>query len=401
MKLLQIALRNLFRQRRRTALTGLAIAIGVCAVVFVIGFFNGVITMMMKLTVESSIGALQIHKKGYADADEPLKFDMPEDAAMLARIKAVKGVTAVAPRLMFEGLMNNGTGASVVIGTGISPVDELLVCPGRAEQFGPTPFTSRQGEDVIVGDELANALGLHVGSTATFLAPTQRGTSNALDTTIKGLLEVKLPLASKVVGIVPLDFAQSLVRMPGRVTEYAVSVTDLDLAPAIAKDLATALGVEYEVQTWREREPAAGAAIDRFAIIVTIASFALFLLIGAILMNSMLMSLQERVREIGTMMSLGVRRRQVLSIILTEASLLAFLAAAIGAVIGALIVFWLHHRGIMFVLRGAKPLQVFPYAGFALIAKAIVGAVIGAVVAALYPAFKASRLSPVEALRTL
>lgn len=401
MKLFKIALRNLFRQRRRTALTGVAVALGVCSVVFCVGFFNGVILMMMKLTVESSIGAVQIHKKGYADADLPLKFDMPEDAAMIERIKSVKGVRAVAPRLMFEGLMNNGASASVVIGTGISPKEEYEVCPGRTEQFGANPITSRKGEEVIVGEELASSLDLKVGSAATFLAPTQRGTSNALDATIKGMLEIKLPLASKVVGIVPLDFAQSLVRMPGRVTEYAVAIDDIEVAPAIAATLASTLGPEYEVQTWREREPSAAAGIDRFGIVVTIASFVLFLLVGAILMNSMLMSLQERVREIGTMMSLGVRRHQVLGIMLTEASLLGFFAATVGAIIGALIVLWLHNRGVEFVLRGAAPLIVFPFAGLSLIVKTICGAVIGAVVAALYPAFKASRLSPVEALRTL
>jgi putative ABC transport system permease protein len=401
MKLFAVALRNLLRQRRRTALTGSSIVLGVVFALFVTAFFNGMIETLMRITVESSLGAVQVHRRGHLDADEPLKVDMPEDAAMLARLRSVPGVKAVAPRLQFEGMINNGTRASVVIGTGIDPQNEYLVCPGRKDVLGAEPLTSRSGDDVIIGDELASALGLEVGSAASFLAPTQRGASNALDATIKGLTEVKLIIAAKVIGIVPLDFAQSLVRMPARVTEYAISVHDLQQVSQVANALRNELGDDYEVHTWREREPAAGAGIDRFGVIVAIVVLILFLLVGSSLVNSMLMSVQERVREIGTMMSLGVRRRQVLGIVITEASLLAFFAAVIGAVIGILIVAWLHQRGVTFAPRGSKPLQVFPFAGVSLVLKTIAGAVLGAIVAALYPAIKASRLSPVEALRTI
>src|SRR6185503_3723844 len=89
MRLFNIAIRNLTRQKRRTALTGLALFVGIFVTVFLTGFFNGMTETLIRLTVESSIGAIQVHKAGHVEADEPIKFDMPEDAAIISKMKAV------------------------------------------------------------------------------------------------------------------------------------------------------------------------------------------------------------------------------------------------------------------------------------------------------------------------
>ena len=168
-----------------------------------------------------------------------------------------------------------------------------------------------------------------------------------------------------------------------------------------ANAIQAAVGPEYEVHTWREREPGAGASIDRFNVVVAIIVSVLFLLVGSIVVNSMMMSVQERVREIGTMLSLGVRRRQVLGIILAEGVFLAFFAAALAALFGVLLVIVLQSKGVTFQIKGASPLIVYPYTTASLIARIVFGCIAGTLLASAYPAYRASRLLPVEALRTL
>jgi len=396
--LLRIAARNLFRQRRRSMLTGASIALGVMCSLFAVGFLNGTVDTMMQLTVEANIGAIQIHKKGYSDADEPLKFDLPQDDALRAKVLSVPNVKAMAPRLTFDGLLNNGQTASILIGTAIEKEQELQVCPGREEQLGTSALGAN---DMILGDELARNLGLQVGSTATVLAASQKGASNALDATVSGMLEVKLPTMAKMVGVMSLSFAQRLLRMPNRVTEYALSVAKLRDARATAEAIQVVLGPDYEVETWRERDPTSAAAIDRFAVVVGLIIFILFLLVGSSVVNSMLMSVQERVREIGTMMAVGVKRRQVLGIVLAEAAVLAFVASLIGALFGLALILYYGQKGVVFDIKGMKAFVVLPYATVKIVGLTVLGAEAGAIISAFYPAFKASRLSPVEALRSV
>jgi putative ABC transport system permease protein len=396
--LLRIAARNLLRQRRRSALTGASIVLGVACALFAMGFLGGFADTLIRLSVDSQIGAIQIHKRGYADADEPLKFDLPDDASIRDTVMAVPNVLAMAPRINFEGLLNNGKTASVLFGTAVDKKKEMQVCPGREAQLGTAELA---GDDIVLGDEMATTLDLKVGSNATLLAASQRGASNALDVGIEGLLEVKIPLAAKMVGVVSVPFAQRLLRMPGRVTEYALSVKDLREVKSTAAAVQSALGDAYEVETWREREPQAAAGVDRFTVIIGIIVIILFLLVGSSVVNSMLMSVQERVREIGTMMAVGLKRRQVLAIVLAEAGVLAVGAAVLGTIIGIAIVSYLGSKGVVFQLKGAKPLEIYPRVTAVAVIRTVIGAEIGALLSALYPAFKASRLSPVEALRTV
>ena len=119
------------------------------------------------------------------------------------------------------------------------------------------------------------------------------------------------------------------------------------------------------------------------------------------IINTMLMSVFERVREIGTLLAVGVRRAQVMQMFLIEAAVIGAVGGLLGAVLGRLVVFGFAVKGIAFQLSGvsgSNVLRPFVTAGFTLGAVAV--ALLGAVGAALWPAFRASRLNPVEALRS-
>ncbi len=401
-RLMLIAVRNVLRNKRRSLFAGLAMIIGVGFVVFLNGFFNGFIDGVIKGQVEGSMGAVQVHRRGFTKATaDPLKLDMPADPAFVARLRAVPGVVAVAPRINFEGLLNNGQTANVIAGLAVDPVLEYEVCPQRTKVEVDGSLDRDAIDQAIVGAELAKAMELMPGSGAVLLSATQGGNQNALDLTVKGRLESPIPFASKRSVIVPLGFAQTLLKMSGRVTEYAIRVADLRDLRAIADRLQAELGAEYEVHTWDERDAAGATFVGRLRAISVMVTAVLFVLILTFIVNTMLAAVYERAHEIGTMLAVGVRRRQVLGMFLVESMTLGLLASTIGSALGSVVVLYYAQRGITLQPPGTKPAIMYPFLSFSTLALVLSMSVVGAVVAALYPAFKASRLRPADALRAV
>ena len=397
-----IAVRNVLRNKRRSLFSAMAMIIGVAFVVFLNGFFNGFIGVVIRESVEGRTGALQIHHRGFLTAQsDPLKLDMPSDPAFVARIRAVPGVTAIAPRINFEGLLNNGSVANVIVGLGVDPREEYVVCPWRKGVEVDGSLSPDATDQMLVGAELAESMELAPGASVTLLSATQRGASNALDASVKGRIDSPVPFASKRSLVVPLAFAQSLLKMPGRVTEYAVAIDRLDDAELVKQRLQTALGAEFEVHTWDERDTNAATFVGRLRAIVTLVTSVLFVLMLTFIVNAMLAAVYERVREIGTMLAVGVRRSQVLRMFLVEAMTLGLAASVLGSLLGTAAVLYFGHHGIVLQPPGTKPATLYPFVSFASLSFAIFVSVAGAVLAALYPAFKASRLRPVEALRAV
>ena len=195
-RLIAIAMRNLLRNPRRTALTGVSVLVGVAFVIFLNGFFNGFITTIIRSTVETQIGAIQVHRAGFLDASaDPLKKDMPDNLG--AQIKTVAGVSAVAARLNFEGFANNGTQASVFTAVGIDPSTEYVVCPRRDQSTEGKRFASINETKVFFGEQLARSLDLKAGASVSLLSATQRGNQNALDAEVAGTLHLNVPFAGK------------------------------------------------------------------------------------------------------------------------------------------------------------------------------------------------------------
>jgi len=404
---LSLAVRNLVRNRRRSALTALAVALGAAALVFLQGFIEGFISTGIDASVLGSVGAVQIQRAGSLGADEPLKLALRETPELVARITAVPGVAAVAPRLVFDGMVSNGSESTLFTAVAIDPALEYRVCPLRATAVrgASTPLAAGDRGRALMGKALATSLGAVRGSSLMMQSssPGMPGT-NALDVEVSGTLSTLDFSESKHAMTVPLSFAQDLLRMPGRVTGYVASVADLEAVDAVADRLRAALShepVAYQVTTWHDQDVRLAEQIAQARGIFGFVAAVLFLLIAAGIVNTMHLSVQERVREIGTMVALGTRRRQVVQLFLAEAAVLGLVSAGLGASTGWLVVGAIGLRGVALHPPGGDALIVRPHIGLSFIAGVVCFAVAGAVVAALRPAFRASRRPPAEALRAL
>lgn len=404
-RLPKLALRNVGRNRRRSLITGITIVFGVAMVLIVRGFTGGMAKMMTDDVVQGRSGAIQIHRSGYIEnADSvPTKLNLPYTDELRAKIAAVPHVNGVTGRITFNGLVSNGSQQTMFIGRGMDLSHEQEACPkARTLVAKGAPLEVSDGTSVtLLGFELAQSFKVDPGAMVTLQSSSPSGRSNALDLKVKGLTTSSFPFENKRVVTLPLGTAQQLVGLEGRVTEYVLAVDDLQFLDETAETLRQTLGPEYEVHTWKELQPFVRDLIARSNFVLGAVAFVLFLIVLTGIINTMLMSVFERVREIGTLLAVGVRRAQVMQMFLIEAGVIGAAGGLGGALIGRIVLFVFNTRGIPFQLSGLSGSNVLrPFATNTFTIAAILVAALGALFAALWPAFRASRLNPVEALRS-
>ena len=401
MQLLLLAIRNLTRNKRRTLISAGAIMFGVLAIIALDGLGNGFLENLIATTIESKVGAVQVFRAGYLGSDDPLKKALPHDAALIARISGSPGVTAVTPRIEFDGMLSNGSESTLFLATAIDPQTEYLVCPKRAARVSPGSQPLRPGRegDALIGKSLAESLGAGIGSTLVMTAAGPHASTNALDIDLSGFLPTQSVAESKRMATVRLAYAQDLLRMRGLVTQYTVGVADLRQAEAVAARLQATLGAEFQVTTWAELDPQTKTRAASIDYVLFFIGGVLFLLVATGIVNTMLMSVYERVREIGTMLAVGVRRWQITLLFLLEAAALGLLATLVGTVLGVALVKTVAHYGLPIRPPGGDVSILYPSVTPTFLAIVILFAVVGTLLSALYPAWKASRLRPVDALR--
>jgi putative ABC transport system permease protein len=400
--LVRLAARNLWRNSRRTLITLSAVVIGVGVVVFLTGFKNGFNQMMLLNTVEVRTGALQVHVRGYVGSNEslPVKLNFKDDEGLAKKILSVGGVTHVAPRINFGGMVSNGLASGMFIGTAVDPAREYAVAPRAREQLlSGRPLEVSDKNGMLIGQELSKSFKADPGTSLTLLAQGPEGAQNVLEAVVQGFPNLSNPFEGKRVVSVPLAFAQELLGMPGRVTEFAVSVSDIGRVDEIAALVQAAIGDAYEVHTWRQLAPFILDIIRRQDFVLSLVSTVLFIIVVTGIINTMIMSTFERVREIGTMMALGVRRQSILALFLAESIILGLTGGAVGALAGLSAVLTLGARGLTIDSPGGGRTVLYPFVGAGFIGLTVFVAFLGAVISALWPAWTASRPRPVEALR--
>ncbi|AKJ00787.1 putative ABC transport system permease protein [Archangium gephyra] len=415
-----IAARNVARNRRRSLVTLAAVLLGVTAVLVLRGFIDGFVRLMVDDIVQGKTGALQIHTAGYMDSSDalPLEPSLPYDETLLARVRAVPGVTGVTGRIQFSGLVSNGVSQTMFVGRALDLVTEKQAVPraGFDVMPGGRALAGNDHAHAILGNELAQSFhavtpaekAKAAGAEAlvdrvTLASSSPKGRANSLDVSVEGLSVSSLPFENKRVVTVPLKLAQELLGLEGRVTELAVAVDDLRNLERIAADLREQLGPRYEVHTWQELQPFVRDIISRQRFVMGLISVILFIIILTGIINTMLMSVFERVREIGTMLAVGMRRKQVLTMFLVEATLLGVLGGVGGVLLGSAIVRGIAARGIpmSMVVNSGSQSVLRPELDPSFVGLTLAVAVVGALAAAAWPAWRASRLDPVEALRSV
>lgn len=401
--LLSLALRNIFRNRRRTILTFFAIVSGMASIIVFGGFVSYTYFALREQTIHSQLGHLNIFRAGYsAHPGDSSKYFLADFGAIEKQAASVSGVRTVTARLGFSALISTGDKTMNCLATGIIADREQELSNAETILAGRR-LGVNDSSGVVLGDLLSQALGVKVGDTVTLLTTTAAGMINAQDLQVTGIARVGSREYDRVFVKLPLDVAQRLLNT--KEVERVVILLDRTSDTAgVARALESrfqSAGLSVEIKTWEDLADFYQAVVRLYngifrVVILIIASLFLF---G--IANTLTMSIFERVREIGTLRAIGTRREGIRMMFLWEGFVLGLIGGVLGIFAG------LATAGLINVAGGfyippppgmSDGYQAYIAVDWVVISKAFVLTVVVATVSSLYPAVRAARLNIVQAL---
>lgn len=398
---IRLASRNLARQRRRTGLALATVIGGVIAYLIAGGFIQWIFHDMRETTIHSQLGHVQITRPGYfgKGLGDPYNYLLPHSEAQALAAAGVDALT-VAPRLAFSGLISKEESTISFIGEGIEPQLEAPITKAITIVAGADLAPEVQNE-VLLGEGLAANLGAVPGDQVVLLATTASGGVNAVELRVAGLFATTTKAYDDTVLRVPIAVARSLMRVDGATT-WVVLLRDTDATSRVVRDLAEKLpSTEFEVIPWHALADFYNKTVELYSRQIGIVRLLIGLIVILSVSNTMSMTVIERTGEIGTSMALGVRRAGILSLFLCEGALLGLAGGMFGVGFAYLLGEFISWVGIPMppppgMARGYTAGIRIPAE---LMLDAFLLAFVTTLLASLLPAWKASRMNIVDALR--
>jgi ABC-type lipoprotein release transport system permease subunit len=410
----RLAWRNLWYNPGRTLIAMAAIGVGYVMLLFVTCLMAGLRQQMIESGTDLVLSDIQVHAPNYYP-DRPIQQTLggrngTDVGALLAAITADPRVQAASPRVYATGLISaTGQSAGVEL-HGVVPKSEQTLTVLQTRMVKGSYLSGLMPKGVVMGDDLASTIGAAVGEEIVLLTPAADGSIGNDVYTVAGLFHTGLDAMDRGLVLMPLASLQELLRLPpGRIHEIGINLHDINTATTTAEALSVQLNktLPVRVMPWQELAPELADYVQFNGRITSILSFIFFLMAAMGIVNTMLMAIIERTRELGMLMAVGMRPVQVVGLIVAEAAGLAGASLVLGGLLGVPLLWYLQVHGLnLSGNRGAVSLAgivVGPLwhgrQDFPAYARAALGLAVTALVAALYPALRAARFRPAEALR--
>ena len=412
----RIGWRNLGRNRKRTTLTALGLAVGYIAVVFMVGWAEGITAELIENATSLVSGQIEIHDAEYRP--ERSLYDTiggregADVDALLNAIAQDELVVAAAPRAYAGGLVSSGEATSAGNLMGVDPEREVALTrflDPLAEGRLPAPGAN----ELVVGEEMARQLEVTVGDELVVVASGADGSMANDLYTVSGIYSTGLVEFDAATAVMPITDLQTLVVLdPGRIHEIAVATADPSAAGATAERLAASLGAverAIEVAPWPELNPVLAEYVALADSLYWIFIVIIFAIASFGIANTMLMATFERRREFAVMLALGSSPWSIVGSVLYEALAIGLVSLTLGAAVTAPLMIWFY---------AAPPSLEWLYGNVTLQGAlltptlrvginvpawtwATIGLVVTALVAAFYPAVRAARVPPADTLSGL
>jgi ABC-type lipoprotein release transport system permease subunit len=406
MLLLRLAFRNLMRNRRRTLITGAAISFGMALMLFTIGMQHGSYTAMIRTGVASMAGHVVVQGKGYEESGDNsiLVWDSERVAGLLEEAISDDGI--VLRRAFLGGLLTSADGSSAAVVSAIEPEKDREV--GKFHDYLHEGEWLSGNKDILLGSGLAETLDVELGDKIVYMMQIDEEMTSKLFR-VKGILRTGAADQDGIMAAITLEASQELRGGADAATQVVMILEDFNRWPTALEEAREALaGEEVEVLSWKGALPDMDAFIkmDRNAGQGMLSILGIIVAMGVF--NTFLMSVLERTREFGVLLSIGVRPGQIAGLVLLEGVVLGALFIGLGVVFGLGLTWPAMVYGMDFteymgeamstggVVISAKMHSAFNWPRMSVFA---LGGFLLTVLASVWPAWRVSRLTPVDAMR--
>jgi len=404
---LKLGWRNLWLHPLRTLLTSAALAVGIAALTFLSAMDDGWMQQIKTNFALTVTGHIQVHAAGF-EVSRKLSQRIDDPDAVLATIRQLPGIDGVTLRVRASGLASSaGSNAGALI-YGVEPEQERRMSRLAGFITAGSWLPSDDAHAAVLGDVLADRLNIGIGDKLVLMAAVPGGDIASEVFRVRGLVHSGVMGVDDLIVLTPLDTTRQWLGLGSAVTDIVIRADSFDAVTPLAARLKRALdGEGLEVLRWFDIDPMAQQWADFADAYTWIVLFIVIIVVLAEVLNTMLMSMHERVREFGLMAALGVKPGQVFAMVVWETIVLVLIGGAAGFAIGGGLSLWYGEQGIdlsqfaiAFSFMYMDPV-IHPLLQLDSILRILSAAIFGAMIAGLIPAWKASRLEPSHALREL
>ena len=397
-----IALRNIFRNRRRSAITLAVIVFGAVGLILFGGYKAITFRNLRESTIRGRLGHLQVFRLGYstAESSKPLEYGLDDATSLRTAIERDPRVSTTAAQITLMGLISNGDKSETYLATAVEPVKERGMRGQKIVDGTDLPLDELDA--VILGRGLAASMKAKPGDYLTLMTTTTTGSLNAMDVRVAGIFMSGVKEYDDRAVKMPLVAAQHLLQTT-KVEKLLVLLHDTETTKAVQSDLGKLFAAKQwplEMKSWSQLASFYHQVVALYNGIFGFLGLIVFGIVIFSVANTMIMSIFERTREIGTLMAIGTTRGRLWRMFFLEGLLVGVLGGLLGVGIGVVLAALINSGNVMlppppgYTVGYRLQILLQP----AVLTTAFVISVVTATLSSILPALKASRMKIVDAL---
>lgn len=402
--LIKIAWRNVWRNKARSIVIILAIGFGLWGGIFATSFMNGMINQMFDSGIKNQVSHIQIHHPEFAK-ERLTEYKVEKTDRIYEQLSGSSRVVSWSGRTLVSGMVNTARMSSAIEIFGIDPDMESNTTDLENSLIAGDYFISVTDHPVLIGTSLSEKMKLEIDDRIVITFQDLGGDITAASFRICGIYRTSNSVIDERNIYVKQKDISELLGSDNIINEIAILLDDHEVADEYRDEL-TSLFPGYEIRTWNEISPELSFMTEFSGIAMMVLVIIILFAMAFGLLNTMLMTIFERTRELGVLMSVGMNKGRVFLMIMLETCFLVFSGALLGSVLGAFSVAATGRNGVdlssvggdAMTAYGMDPL-VFPVIENIFYLHLAILVLITAIAASVYPAMKALKLKPAEAVR--